>query len=216
MSQKHTVDERTNEALSAFADGEVPERDLSHWIATLATDGQARARFSRYRLIGAQLAGEEDRVIDASSVAGAVSQRLRDEPTVLAPRRARGHAQLPRLALGAALAAGIAAMAVSVAPRLIGNTAPMLQAEAPSFAFAPRLSVPADGITMVSLTSGIQRPEVVRHAFPASGQRWKVLSPAMQRKLSRYLLEHNEVAGQISAKQPSAHLNYIISYDQQP
>ena len=213
MKPKTPVDERLAEGLSAFADGETEGRELDHWIRTLARDGAARSRFARYRLISAQLGAEEPLRVDASSIAERVSEALRDEPTVLAPRRRRSPLRLPRLALGAALAAGVAVLAVSVAPRFVAppGVPSMSPVSAPSYAFAPRLSVPAEGITMVALGPGQGRP-AIPHGVDTHGQRWKVLSPAMQEKLARYLVEHNEVAGQIATQQPSAHLSYISSY----
>lgn len=215
MKLKNSLDHRKGEDLSAFVDGEIPERELKQWIAALSSDQETRSRFSRYRLIGAQLSDKDDRIIDASPVADHVSRLLEDEPTVLAPRARHKTVHLPRLALGAALAAGVAVVAVSVAPQLVETPGSAQLAAAPRFAFAPRLSVPADGITMVALTPGTQH---VKHGTPAlaKGQRWKVLSPAMRQKLSRYLLEHNEMAGQISAQQPSAHLSYISAHNARP
>jgi hypothetical protein len=218
MKSKLPVDEHLAEELSALADGEVDARSLDRWVRTLARDQEARARFARYRMISAQLASEEGAVVDASSIADRVASALADEPTVLAPRRRRSPLQLPRLALGAALAAGVAVLAVSVAPRFVApvDDVPTLSpVNAPSYAFAPRLSAPAEGITMVALGATAQRP-VMAHEVDTGGQRWKVLSPVMRDKLARYLVEHNEVAGQIATQQPSAHLSYITSHAQRP
>jgi len=215
MNLKDPMDDRMSEELSSFADAEISERDLGRWVARVTGDQEARGRFSRYRLIGAQLAAEDEKIVNASSIADKVSQALLDEPTVLAPRNWRKSIHFPRMALGAALAAGVAVVAVALAPQLVETMDSGRVAETPSFAFAPQLSVPADGITMVALGPGTRHPANTNVPL-ANGQRWKVLSPSMQQKLSRYLLEHNEVARQISAQQPSAHLGYISSRNARP
>jgi len=201
------------EGLSSLADNEVSVGSVGDWVGLLANNEQARQRLARYRLMGAHLTGEDSIRVDASGVADRVRTALQDEPAILAPKRRPGLMHVPRLALGTALAAGVAVLAVAIAPQMVGVNPPADLPDSPSFAFAPRLSVPADGITMVSL--GPQRQLVPRQGAIQPGQRWKVLSPTMQQKISRYLLEHNEVAGQISAQGPSAHLSYVSTNDAQ-
>jgi hypothetical protein len=213
MNRKNGNDDILTEGLSSLADDEVSEGSVSDWIRLLASDEAARERFARYRLIGAHLAGEDSVRVDASGVANRVRASLQEEPAILAPRRRPRLLHVPRLALGTALAAGVAVLAVAIAPRLIGVQQPAALPDSPSFAFAPRLSVPTDGITMVAL--GPQRQLPARSGAIQPGQRWKVLAPAVQQKISRYLLEHNEVAGQISAQRPSAHLGYVSTHDAQ-
>ena len=89
MNLKDPMDDRMSEELSSFADAEISERDLGRWVARVTGDQEARGRFSRYRLIGAQLAAEDEKIVNASSIADKVSQALLDEPTVLAPRNWR-------------------------------------------------------------------------------------------------------------------------------
>ncbi len=220
MKAEHTrQDEHWGERLSAFLDGELNERQMKALAARLETDAEARRRYGRFAQIAAHLSGDGQARVDASGIAARVSAALADEPTVLAPREWRKALRLPRLALGAALAAGVAMVAVTLAPQLIGqrSPAPALLPEAQTFAFAPRMSVPADGLRTVSLEAGPRhaaQPPVARKVAPAG--RWKVLEPAMRERLTRYLLQHNEVAGQIGAQRPSAHVSFVSAQYARP
>jgi len=209
MKPSQSSEDQAAEALSSLVDGEVSSSELDRWVQLLAGDEQARARFARYRLIGAQMGTEETLPVDASAVAGRVREALRDEPTILSPRRKPAFSP-PRVALGAALAAGVALLAVGLAPSIIGLNEPQMLEESPSFAFAPRLSVPAEGITLVASGGEVSNS---RPAEAQPAQRWKVLSPEMRAKISRYLVEHNELAGHIAAQRPSSHLGYISTYE---
>ncbi len=214
--------ERYGERLSAFLDGELPRHEMKRMTAELAADGEARQRYERYAQIAAHIAGDGYSRVDASGLAGRVSRALEDEPTVLAPRQWRDALRVPRLALGAALAAGVAVLAVAVAPQMVGmqEAAPLLP-ETRTFAFAPHLSVPADGFRTVSLqTTPVQRrplaAERAAMAQPTVKGHWKTLKPAMREKLARYLLQHSEVAGQIASQQPSAHLSFVSNQHGRP
>ncbi|WP_043107804.1 sigma-E factor negative regulatory protein [endosymbiont of unidentified scaly snail isolate Monju] len=214
-------DERYGERLSAFLDGELSAREMERMAAELAGDRGARQRYERYAQVAAHIAGDGYSRVDASGIAERVSQALNDEPAILAPRQWRDALRVPRLALGAALAAGVAVLAVAVAPQMIGiqESAPLLP-ETQTFAFAPHLSVPADGFRTVSLQTlpVYRRPLAAERAAtqPVMAGHWKTLKPAMREKLVRYLLQHNEVAGQIAAQQPSAHLSFVSNQHDRP
>lgn len=205
------VEEGLGEQLSSFLDGELPDKDMARLSAHLETDRVARAQFARYAQISAHLGGDDFPHVDASGIAARVSEALVDEPTILAPRQWRDALRVPRLALGAALAAGVAVLAVAVAPQIVGGHKPNTLPQAETFAFTPRLSIPADGLRTVSLQAYPGQIKARRTTSAPSGEtgRWRVLEPAMQEKLSRYLLEHNEVAGRLSAQQPSAYVNFV-------
>lgn len=210
-----SVDDHLGEQLSSFLDGELPDRDMARLSAHLETDRVARAQFARYAQISAHLGGDDSPRVDASGIAARVSDALVDEPTILAPRQWRDALRVPRLALGAALAAGVAVMAVAVAPQIVGGHKPNTLPQAETFAFTPRMSIPADGLRTVSLQAYPGQVKA-RHAVPApAGEtgHWRILEPAMRDKLNRYLLEHNEVAGRLSAQQPSAYVNFVSTPD---
>ena len=71
------------EKLSALVDGELQRGDLETHLGRLRTDRELRGAWSTYHLIGDTLRGHfGPEIIDR------VVARLRDEPTVLAPRAA--------------------------------------------------------------------------------------------------------------------------------
>lgn len=205
-----SVEDDLGEKLSAFLDGELSDREMARLAARLETDRAARARYARYAQISAYLGGNGAGRVDASGIGVRVSAALEKEPTVLAPPRGRKALRIPRLALGAALAAGAAVLAVALAPQIVGMDKPTALPQTESFAFTPRMSVPADRLRTVSLQAGPQRVVVHRTApsSPQSGH-WRVLEPAVRDRLNRYLLQHNEVAGRITTQQPSAYVSFV-------
>jgi sigma-E factor negative regulatory protein RseA len=94
------------EKLSALVDGELGSSDLHTHLIRLRTDHELRGAWSTYHLIGDALRGHfGPEIIDR------VAARLRDEPTVLAPRAAPSK-RFSWYAMPAA--AGIAAVALVV------------------------------------------------------------------------------------------------------
>lgn len=193
-----------SERLSAFVDAELSSSEQDSLSRQLATDIALRRQLGRYQRISSALRQEHENRVDAGGIADAVSRALRDEPTVLAPRRRP--ANLSRIALGAALAATVAAVAVGVAPQLLETDLPV-DAQAPTFAFAPRLSVPAFPATTVALG------DTATVANRPDSERWKVLKPDLQRKLDAYLLEHSEFAGRLGVAPANAHVGFISIHD---
>jgi len=93
------------EKLSALIDGELESEVQAH-LASLRVDPELRAAWDVYHLIGDCLRGHA-----GAEVAPRVIARLRDEPTVLAPRRARSTAR--RIGwYGMSAAASVAAVAI--------------------------------------------------------------------------------------------------------
>jgi sigma-E factor negative regulatory protein RseA len=205
-----TPDHVQREQLSALLDGELSAKEHDALVTRLADSPQLRRHLARYQLIQAQLQTDSAQLVDASLVSDRVRERLRSEPTVLMPRATRHTFHLPRVALGAALAAGVAVVTLSVAPRLLEN--PVEAASPQTFAFSPRLSVPSVDATTVALGGP---GNSMASGIPASGQRWKVLQPELRRKLDSYLLEHNEFAGRLGVAHPSVHVGFVSTQDAQ-
>lgn len=198
------------EQLSALLDGELSAQEQDALVTRLADNPQMRGHLARYQLIQAQLQMESAQLVDASLVGDRVRDRLKSEPTVLMPRATRHSFHLPRVALGAALAAGVAAVTLSVAPQLLET--PVEAASPQTFAFSPRLSVPSVDATTVALGAA---GSSMATQTPASGQRWKVLQPELRRKLDSYLLEHSEFAGRLGVTHPSVHVGFVSTQDAQ-
>ena len=201
--------DKQHEQLSALLDGELSAAEQDALVNLLGGNPAMRRQLARYQLVHAQLQQECAQLVDASAIADQVRTRLGDEPTVLAPPVRRGPSNLPRVALGAALAAGVAAVTVAVAPHLLDSD-PTSSPE--TFAFTPRLSVPAFDPTTVALGGPAVDPSA---QTLDTGQRWKVLEPRLQRKLDTYLLEHNEFAGRLGVHHPSVHVGFISTRDAQ-
>ena len=192
-----------HEQVSALADGEVSSSELDTLSKKLAADSRLREQLAGYQRIGEQLR-HEGPMVDASGIAAAVSAQLEDEPTVLAPKRRRQVFNVPRIAMGAALAATVAAVAVGIAPQVLDSVEePGLQPQ--TFAFAPQLPIPRIGATTVSLGGS----ELAPKGPPGDGKQvWKVLQPKVQQKMDKYLLQHNEVAGRMGVKHLNAHVGF--------
>jgi sigma-E factor negative regulatory protein RseA len=200
------INDSQHEKLSAFLDGELTEKEQNALVDQLANDSSLQQQLSRFQVVSAQLQQDEAFRVDASGIAAAVSENLREEPTVLVPRRRHTPPKVQRLAFGAALAATVAAVAVSVAPQLLEPGSESLPPQ--TFAFAPRLSVPTVDASTVALGSA---SAVAEPREPGSRQRWKVLQPDVQNRLDKYLLEHSEFAGRLSVAQPNVHVGFISS-----
>ena len=110
------------EKLSALVDGELPSSDLHTHLVQLRTDLELRGTWSTYHLIGDALRGHF-----GPEIVDRVVERLRDEPTVVAPRSAP-FKRLSWYAMSAA--AGFAAVAFVVwtaspiwkAPEIAGSS----------------------------------------------------------------------------------------------
>jgi len=101
--------------ISALMDGELDDRQADQALTGLRERGELRQVWDTFHLIGDALRGERLLLTD---VAGGLSRRLADEPTVVAPRR-RAARRLTTYALS--LAASLAAVAfvgwVALAPQ---------------------------------------------------------------------------------------------------
>jgi len=94
------------EKLSAIIDGEL-EGDVHADLGRLGTDPELRAAWDVYHLIGDALRGHA-----SPAIAPRVISRLREEPTVLAPPRARSTTATRIGRYGMYAAASLAAVAV--------------------------------------------------------------------------------------------------------
>src|SRR5688572_20259968 len=130
--------------ISALMDGELEADQAELQLARLKQDPEARASWDSYHLIGAAMRGEP---MMTPNLARRLSDRLAQEPTVLAPRpKHAGHATIYALSAAASIAAvavvGWVAFHNPVAPQ------PEVAATMPAAAPAPAAqlaSVPRDG-----------------------------------------------------------------------
>jgi sigma-E factor negative regulatory protein RseA len=97
------------DTISQLMDGELEDRAAAQVIAALGTDGEARDAWRAYHLIGDAM---RDTRLLSPGFAARVLDKLAAEPTVLAPRPLEGSRRRSWLAVPAALAAGVAGVAV--------------------------------------------------------------------------------------------------------
>jgi sigma-E factor negative regulatory protein RseA len=195
------VDLSTRERLSSFMDGnandEFTSRGTDSFVNRLLNEDGLQATWSRYHLIGDCMRSGTP-AYDADLTA-AISQRIQQEPTILAPRATSKPAQArPRehsWITGAAIAAGVAALVVIGVPQL-NNTSPDGSGQ-----LAEINSVPAQGaVQPVALSlQGEKDRSTPRH------------EPAISSKLDRYLANHSDFAadGSLNGMVPLAtFINY--------
>ena len=177
------MNEETRQRLSALVDQELPQREHDHALRELTASADTRAVWARYHLIGDVLRGEWANP-GSPGIAGRVRQRLREEPTVLAPAllRKRSGRSLRPLA-GVSIAASVAAAVVLVGPRL-GD----LQQVEPVQTAQTREPLP-----------------LVQPRGEGEGTRWDLGKPELESKLNAYLVNHHKYA-------PAVHPQGMISY----
>jgi sigma-E factor negative regulatory protein RseA len=187
-------EESRYERLSAFIDGELGSGDAAV-VDHVLDDPELAAAWGRYQAIGDVLRREATG-FNPELVKG-VRERLAEEPTILSPKalRRRGGGAFHRWSTGAAVAAGVAAIAVVSVMRLepAGDDIASTSAQAPTVA-------PVQQIRDVR--------QVARKDSDSSGTR-----PEMAKSLNRYLASHSNYAagGSLNGVMPLA---TYISYDE--
>ena len=198
------MNDTRKELTSALLDGELdPDTQQRAISAMLDAGEQELERFGRYRLIGDMIRGESS--VLATSVASRVRHSLIDEPVVLAPPR-RQPRQWLRPVAGLAVAASVATAAVFVAPKLM--TEPGVDAESESV----QLAADARQLTVspVLVSAGAEKPKL-----PASRESteksWQALTPRLEDRLNRLVVEHHEFGGRTGINGPVPHIG-LVSY----
>ncbi|WP_028536033.1 sigma-E factor negative regulatory protein [Paludibacterium yongneupense] len=97
------------ESVSALMDGELGADEAARVIAAIGADESLKETWSRYHLIGDAMRSGK---LSAINVENAVSARLAEEPTVLAPRRWLGSTRRRSTVGAMALAASVSFAAV--------------------------------------------------------------------------------------------------------
>ncbi len=106
------MNEELDSQLSAMFDDELPAAECELLARRLSRDEALKARWSRYAVIGAVIRAERGVVLQ-SAVAGRVNAALTHEPRLeAAAPAAAGPRDWVRLAAGAGLAAGVAAVSI--------------------------------------------------------------------------------------------------------
>jgi sigma-E factor negative regulatory protein RseA len=184
--------EQEQERLSALVDDQLDRSDIQITLGRLAADAGQQATWSRYHLIGDAMRRETGPLVD-TSLAERISRGIQDEPVVFAPGSLkRPAAKWFRPAAGIAVAASVAALALTVAPQFIN---------------------PEQGI-LSPPTVAVNPAPPVQHLYVAEdGTRWELLGkPKVESRLNSYLVNHQEYApaGNMKGIMPFA---TFVSYD---
>ena len=175
----------TFERLSCFVDGELGPESTS-LVDRMLRDEELKSAWGRYQVIGDALRRESCR-FDPTLLEN-IRTRLAEEPTVLAPgvlRKPHAGGALRRLAAGAAIAAGVAAVAVVGVNRLgTDHTAEIADAAG----------------------KNVASTQQVAKTQPAHEKGGGIDEPEVSRKLHRYLATHSNIAssGSLNGVMPLA------------
>lgn len=136
------------EKVSALMDGELDARETDLELARLKRDPEARAAWDTCHLIGAAM--RRERAV-STSLARRVSERLAQEPTVLAPR-ARRAPPVATYALSAAASVAVIGVAGWMAVSGQSSSQPGAAPETATAAAAPAVSPPTIPATVLAST----------------------------------------------------------------
>ncbi|MBT8428278.1 MAG: sigma-E factor negative regulatory protein [Gammaproteobacteria bacterium] len=196
------MNDTKKELTSALLDGELdPDTQQRAISAMLDAGEQELERFGRYRLIGDTIRGESS--VLATSVATRVRRSLMDEPVVLAPPR-RQPRQWLRPVAGLAVAASVATAAVFVAPKLM--TQPGVDAESVQLAADTQTLT----VSPVMVSAGAEKPKLPASREPTE-KSWQALTPRLEDRLNRLVVEHHEFGGRTGINGPVPHIG-LVSY----
>jgi sigma-E factor negative regulatory protein RseA len=174
------MSEQQRQHVSALVDGELDSMTVHTTLAALAASPDLQAAWERYHLIGNALRGDAIHP-EFRQIAERLRARIADEPIPLAPAAARRGGGSSRVGtfLGAALAASAAFLAVFAVPQL--------------FDAGPTVSTNATTSAPLVVVSNTP-PHLLTERFEVqtSGQRWHVSQPALENKLDRFLVNHQE------------------------
>ena len=177
------MSQQQRQHLSVLVDGEIDPALVHPTASALESNPDLKAAWESYHLIGAAMRSEPVRD-EYRQIASLVSERIAKEPVHLAKAasRRRRASRLSPFA-GAALAASAAFFAVFAVPKLFNPD--------PDTGISPRPQV----VTIA--------PEQFRLSRPT--QRWHVVEPALESKLDRFLVNHQE-------QSPASGMKGILPY----
>lgn len=160
---------------TALLDNELPAEQVDSLSHAVGRDPTLRQQVARHQMISCGLKGEHIHP-GALNLVDEVSERLKDEPTVLVPNRwQHTHRWIQPLA-GTALAASVAALGIAFAPQLLKQD----------------VVAPTPGIQVVAQPVAVPPVQVVQQ----TEQNWKTLESQPGKELAPYLKDHSEYAAQ--------------------
>lgn len=182
------MSEQIREQVSAFLDGELPDSESELLLKRLSRDPELREAFGRYALIAEVVRSPNGGPLSRGFAAG-VKRRIDGEPATVVdlPQASRARRWWRPLA-GAAVAAGVAAMAVVSIER---------RADVPALTAANQ---PAAAPTVsVVRTSATTRPrEAVSYTVPAAAPEGITVMPAA--RLTNYVFAHSKYSSALGQR----------------
>ena len=194
------MSEQIREQVSAFLDGELPDSETELLLKRLTRAGELRESFGRYALIGEAIRGASHAYL-TKGFAGRVNLAIDGEPVpangqisqIRSPRWWRPFA-------GAAVAAGVAAVAVVAFPQ---------RADGPAL----RAAAPVQRAVLAQTGAAAQAPrEAISYTVPApSPAAPAAMAPA---RLTNYVLAHSRYSSVLG--QRGVLTDLLIEGDEQP
>ncbi len=182
------MNDKVNEQISAWVDGELPERELELLLARMESDPALAARWERYHLIQDALRNRLPAQV-VPGFADRVQAAIAGDGDTFSSTPARGLPRWLKPVAGTAIAASVAAaMVLVMQPQGQPDSALVVVAQAP-----------------VAAPAGDQYRRV-------AGTRWDVERPRVGDHLNQYLVNHNEFAARHGLPAVSAHVR-VVSYD---
>lgn len=189
------------ELISSLMDGDIGEREVDRRLDKLTSCAQSRDMWKRYHLIGDAMRGESI-ARSTQSVADRVASMLEDEPAILAPNNVRRKKlNWTQPVAGAAIAASVAVATVIG----LGTSDPQDVDLLDGQPLMVRTTPVSGNAIPVMPASGFQT---------VSGTHWSEQAPAVENKLNRYLIEHNERSNAAAYRGTAPYASFL-GYDQQ-
>ena len=177
------MSDQFNEKISAFLDDELQLSEMEAIRKKFNQDSKVQLTLNRYALISEILKGNHS-IYDAQNVAEQVRERLRNEPTILAPAKPSKTSHVDSWKTyfaGAAVAATVAAVAVF-------NFSSLTQPDLPSEQFPVTVSV-----------SPKANPFMAENLSLPASTKWTTQesqSEEIEKELNQLLMEHSEYTTQ--------------------
>lgn len=207
------MNEKNREQLSALVDDELSAHEQNAALRHLSADDEQLKTWDHYNLIGDAIRGEHTR-LKPMGISQAVHDQIALEPAILSPNALhKPMSTWVKPAVGTAIAASVAVMAILVAPKLLNTNVsdqPTL-VEQKTISISPSTfqstvvaarplsegfgvaTVSTERVHPISLAKTAKLSPEQRYA-EKRGTRWNRIKPAVENRLNSFLVNHQEYA----------------------
>jgi negative regulator of sigma E activity len=187
------MSEQIREQVSAFLDGELPGNETELLLKRMTRDSELRECFGRYALIAEVIRDPKTRPL-SRDFTQRVNRLIDGEPAIEVKLNAVSRARhWWRPIAGAAVAAGVAAIAVVALERRTDVAPAVASSGAPPAASAPAVMVNAN----FSNAAGKSK-EAVSYTVPAAGPESAAVLPAA--RLTNYVFAHSKYSSALGQR----------------